>query len=146
MLIPNSGSIRYNGADISESYGHALREKVLLIPADPFIVEGTVEENMWGKQGGKALEQIDLSAHIDKSGGNLSSGQKKQLQLFRSLIAEAEVVIFDEPFNFVDKEAKADLWNEMLRTFVGRTLIVISHDPFPAKDCDRVIDIGSKQQ
>lgn len=146
LLIPNSGSMRYNDADISESYGHALREKVLLIPADPFIVEGTVGENMWGKQGGKALEQIDLSAHIDKSGGNLSSGQKKQLQLFRSLIAEAEVVIFDEPFNFVDKEAKADLWNEMLRTFAGRTLIVISHDPFPAKDCDRVIDIGSKQQ
>ena len=68
------------------------------------------------------------------------------MQLFRSLIAEAEVVIFDEPFNFVDKEAKADLWNEMLRTFAGRTLIVISHDPFPANDCDRVIDIGSKQQ
>jgi ATP-binding cassette subfamily C protein len=108
-------------------------------------MEGTVGENMWGRQGGQALDRMDFSAHIEKDGGNLSSGQKKQLQLFRSLMAEAEVLIFDEPFNFVDSEAKSDIWDEMLRTFAGRTLIVISHDPFPAKDCDRVIDMGKKQ-
>ena len=61
------------------------------------------------------------------------------MQLCRSLAASAEVLIFDEPFNFIDREAKEEFWNEILQTFSGRTLIVISHDPFPGKDCDRQI-------
>lgn len=69
---------------------------------------------------------------------------EKQLQLCRSLAASAEVLILDEPFNFIDREAKEAFWNEILQTFSDRTLIVISHDPFPGKDCDRKVEVGQR--
>ncbi len=139
LLAPDQGAVFYNGQNIAAVDGAALREKVLLVPSEPFIVEGTAEENLWGRPGEKALRRFGGEKRIEKNGGNLSGGQKKQLQLCRSLAASAEVLIFDEPFNFIDREAKEEFWNEILQTFSGRTLIVISHDPFPGKDCDRQI-------
>ena len=144
LLAPDRGTIAYNGQNIASVDVAALREKVLLIPAEPFIVEGTAEENLWGRPGERALERFGRERRIEKNGGNLSGGQKKQLQLCRSLAASAEVLILDEPFNFVDREAKEAFWNEILQTFSDRTLIVISHDPFPGKDCDRRVEVGQR--
>ena len=144
LLAPDRGTISYNGQNIASVDVAALREKVLLIPAEPFIVEGTAEENLWGRPGERALERFGRERRIEKNGGNLSGGQKKQLQLCRSLAASAEVLILDEPFNFIDREAKEAFWNEILQTFSDRTLIVISHDPFPGKDCDRRVEVGQK--
>lgn len=62
------------------------------------------------------------------------------------MAANAEVVIFDEPFNFIDRESKEMLWNEILQTFSDRTLIVISHDPFPSKDCHRIVHLGARRK
>ena len=97
-----------------------------------------------GAAGERALSALAAKGGSKKNGGNLSGGQKKQLQLCRSLAASAEVLILDEPFNFVDREAKEAFWNEILQTFSDRTLIVISHDPFPGKDCDRRVEVGQR--
>ena len=50
LLAPDRGTISYNGQNIASVDVAALREKVLLIPAEPFIVEGTAEENLWGRR------------------------------------------------------------------------------------------------
>lgn len=146
LMSPDQGAIYYNDQRIDGIDAAALREKVLLIPTEPFIIEGTVEENLWGRESGQPMDRLAIDRPIEKNGGNLSNGQKKQLQLYRSLAANAEVVIFDEPFNFIDRESKEMLWNEILQTFSDRTLIVISHDPFPSKDCHRIVHLGAREE
>ena len=94
LLAPDRGTIAYNGQNIASVDVAALREKVLLIPAEPFSVEGTAEENLWGRPGERALERFGRERRIEKNGGNLSGGQKKQLQLCRSLAASAEAVSY----------------------------------------------------
>lgn len=141
LLSPDHGSICYNDLSLSEIDGSVLREKILLIPADPFIIDGAPEDNLWKENETQLPQHLRFERPIEKKGANLSNGQKKQLQLYRSLSTDAELVIFDEPFNFIDKSGRAAFWKEILQSFSGRTLIVISHDPFPAKDCDRIINM-----
>lgn len=80
------------------------------------------------------------SLQVQKGGANLSSGQKKRIQFARYL--SADTYILDEPFQYMDRQAAANLWREILSLLKGKTLIVISHDTLPVPDCDRVIRVG----
>ena len=123
----------------------ALRERVLLAPSEPFIISGTVRDNLWNGADEETLRRAGIDKPIEKGGGNLSNGQRKRLRLCRALASKAEVVIFDEPFNFIDRGAKEDFWREILSTFADRTLVVISHDAFPAKDCGRIVELRAEE-
>lgn len=144
LLEPEKGAVCYNGEDIQAIDPAALREKVLLVPSEPFIISGTARDNLWSGADEETLRRAGIDKPIEKGGGNLSNGQKKRLQLCRALASRAEVVIFDEPFNFIDRGAKEDFWREILSTFADRTLVVISHDAFPAKDCGRIVELRAE--
>lgn len=139
LVEPATGAMYYNNIPYPQINARQLRKRILLVPSEAFLIEGTVTENLWGESGGTQMLTDDVI--VEKNGGNLSSGQKKQIQLARCLAADADVYILDEPFNYVDSSAKQLLWNEILHRFADKTLIVISHDPYPTKDCDRVLEL-----
>ncbi len=140
MYRPAQGEIFYNAHAYSQLSPEAIRKKVVLIPSEPFLIEGTVDDNFWGYP---VIEDGIVSRIKDqpirKNGSNLSSGQKKQLQIMRSLSNEAEIYILDEPFNFVDTDSKKAVWDYILQHLHDKTLIIISHDPYPRKDCTRAV-------
>lgn len=142
-LLPISGGkITYNGRDYAGLDVGSLRQHVVLVPSDAFLIGGSLEENFWGRTPTGPVPSFLSGRNFKAGGANLSSGQKKQLQLCRCLGAEGDVYILDEPFNFVDQEAKAQLWALILQVFQDKTLLVISHDPFPEGGWDKVIQIG----
>ena len=142
-LLPISGGkITYNGRDYAGLDVGSLRQHVVLVPSDAFLIGGSLEENFWGRTPTGPVPSFLSGRNFKAGGANLSSGQKKQLQLCRCLGAEGDVYILDEPFNFVDQEAKAQLWALILQVFQDKTLLVISHDPFPEGGWDKVIRIG----
>ena len=145
LLSPSSGAILYNGCDYRKIDAAVLRSRIQLVPAEAFLVEGDWKDNLLGAaqtiKPPSSLQNISIA----KGGGNLSGGQRKQMQLFRCMVSEADVILLDEPFNFLDNEAKQRLWNEILHVFERKTLIIISHDPYPQKDCTRVLPLQGKQ-
>lgn len=74
-------SIHAACADLSP---RRIRERIVLAGADPFFIEGSLEDNFFGHPRPK---DDGLGALADravlKDGDNLSSGQKKRLQLQR---------------------------------------------------------------
>lgn len=139
LLEPTGGSLTYNGAQYAQIGASVLRRHVRLIPAEAFVVEGDLRDNLFGQEVGSAVPASLRSLQAQKEGANLSSGQKKQIQFARCLGADADAYILDEPFQYMDQEAAAYFWREILRLLEGKTLIVISHDTLPVPDCDRVI-------
>ena len=93
----------------------------------------------------KALEVIDyigLSHVKNELAGNLSGGQKKLLELGRTMMTDAKVVLLDEVAAGVNRTLLKGLTDNILRMNrdFGVTFLVIEHDmDMIAKLCDPVI-------
>ena len=93
----------------------------------------------------KALEVIDFIGlyHVrNELAGNLSGGQKKLLELGRTMMTDARVVLLDEIAAGVNRTLLGDLIEniERLNREMGYTFLVIEHDmDMIARLCDPVI-------
>ena len=93
----------------------------------------------------KALEVIDFIGlyHVrNELAGNLSGGQKKLLELGRTMMTDARVVLLDEIAAGVNRTLLGDLVEniERLNRELGYTFLVIEHDmEMIARLCDPVI-------
>lgn len=80
------------------------------------------------KELNKWFEHFNLIDVIKKSPNNLSSGQKKKIELIRVILEEPEIIILDEPANFLDPQSRLFMF-ECLKwlTEKGVTIIISSH-------------------
>jgi ATPase subunit of ABC transporter with duplicated ATPase domains len=74
----------------------------------------------------------------DRALGELSAGQVRRLLLAALVNSGAEVLVLDEPTNFLDFDA-LDVVEEALRAYQG-TLVVVSHDAY---FLDRVLGVAA---
>ena len=171
-LKPDSGKITYNGLDITNNESHELFHKGILRTfqiAHEFS-NMTVIENLLvvpGNQKGENLlyalmnkKKIDLDDEIIKEkaievlqflkiehlknerAGNLSGGQKKLLELARTMMVDAKIVFLDEVGAGVNKTLLNDISDSILRLNQekGYTFCMIEHDfNFITKLCDPII-------
>ena len=93
----------------------------------------------------QALEVLDLLSfsHLaNEYAGNLSGGQKKLLELGRTLMANPRLVLLDEPGAGVNRTLLQELARNLLVASVERniTFVIIEHDMrFVMTMCDPVI-------
>ncbi|MGI9394709.1 MAG: ABC transporter ATP-binding protein [Boseongicola sp.] len=171
-LLPTSGRVTMNGEDITGLPPHELFEKGLLRTfqiAHEFATM-TVRENLMlvpGNQSGEAIwntwfgrgriagEERELLKKADEvlefltidhlrneKAGNLSGGQKKLLELGRTMMVDARVVFLDEVGAGVNRTLLNTIADAIIRlnNERGYTFCVIEHDmEFIAKLCDPVI-------
>jgi branched-chain amino acid transport system ATP-binding protein len=127
-------------------------ENLMLVPAAqageqvwnpwffPFRV-GRQEESLFAKAQ-SVLEFLELNHLRDEYASSLSGGQKKLLELARTLMGDPRVILLDEPGAGVNrvlmKKLVADI--ERLRREIGITFLVIEHDmDLITQLCDTVI-------
>jgi len=128
LMSPSSGSIVYNGTELSNYNLHSLRKRVCFIPAEPYVFFGSLEDNFYTYGLSSALIDEKKYQSIAKEGSNLSSGEKKRLQLATGMQQHCDIYILDEPLNFVDDVSKKEIVEIIKKEFSEKTLIVISHD------------------
>ena len=63
----------------------------------------------------------------------LSGGQRRRVALVRALVADADVVVLDEPFKGLDRAAHARLLDVVRERTAGRTVLLITHDAAEAE-------------
>ena len=171
-LKPDSGSIYYNGQDITsfESYELFSLGMLRTFQIAHEFSNMTVLENLMvvpGNQNGESLvyslmnrkkisiedEKIKLKANevleflkIDnlknELAGNLSGGQKKLLELARTMMVDAKIVFLDEVGAGVNKTLLNDIADSILRLNKekGYTFCMIEHDyNLISRLCDPII-------
>jgi branched-chain amino acid transport system ATP-binding protein len=90
----------------------------------------------------KVLELVTLSHLANEYAGNLSGGQKKLLELARTLMAEPKMVLLDEPGAGVNRSLLREISSNILLASVERdiTFVIIEHDmKFIMTMCDPII-------
>ncbi|MBE0403440.1 Branched-chain amino acid transport ATP-binding protein LivG (TC 3.A.1.4.1) [Halomonas citrativorans] len=100
------------------------------------------EEAAVQKRALEVIEFVGLHHVRNELAGNLSGGQKKLLELGRTMMTDAKVVLLDEIAAGVNRTLLGDLISniERLNRELGYTFLVIEHDmDMIARLCDPVI-------
>ncbi len=166
------GSVFLNGADVSKlaSYKRARRgmirtfqlsrefarltvlENLLLSPQQqlgehlmPLVFRPSVvksEEHNNYRRACEVLQISRLEPLKDEYAGNLSGGQKKLLELARTLMIDCNIILLDEPGAGVNPalmKTLTDMIGDLNRNH-GKTFLIVEHDmDMVARLCDPVI-------
>lgn len=90
------------------------------------------------------LSRVGLDAEsLGKPARDLSGGQRRAVAIVRALMADADLVVLDEPFKGLDTAAKALVMSLVRERCAGRTVLLITHDRAEAEWFDAsVIEFG----
>ncbi|MBK0099543.1 ABC transporter ATP-binding protein [Erwinia sp. S63] len=78
------------------------------------------------------LEQVKLNEVAQASPDKLSGGMRQRVALARTLYAQREVVLMDEPFATLDVMTKLSLQTLTATLLKGKTVLLVTHDPLEA--------------
>ncbi len=153
---PAGGSVMFDGADLGMWPLDALGAHVGYFPQAPFLVAGTVAENI--RRLGPRNDQATIAAadaagahkmilslangydtEVGDGGAALSGGQRARIALARACYGDPALYILDEPFAHLDTEGERALW-VMIRNLRARrkTLVLATHKPSHLKGFDLV--------
>ena len=96
-----------------------------------------------GERAGAALASVGLADHLDRFPSQLSGGQQQRVAIARAIAKETPVLLCDEPTGALDRATGEDVLG-LLRSTVtdlGRTVIVVSHDPTVEQVSDRSLHL-----
>lgn len=160
---PTSGSIVFEGAELTEMSSNAVREartRVQMIFQDPVsslnprrsVRDSVLEPLEIWKRGTKEereklVDEILESVGIDPARAaeskphQFSGGQCQRISVARALVLDPTLIICDEPVSALDVSVQAQVLNllEVLKEKFGLTLVFIAHDLAVVKNIsDRV--------
>ena len=156
IVIPDSGSVRVFGTDVSDGRRAAYADvDAMLEGARNDYWRLTVRENLRyfatihgvdpdsvTARHERLLDRLDLSEKADTPVRDLSRGMKQKVSLASVLAGGAKLVFLDEPTLGLDVESSRTLRRELRRLAreEGRTIVLSSHDMTTIESvCDRVV-------
>ena len=104
----------------------------------PIELAGTVLERGWFDT---LVQTLGLGGRLTHRPAELSGGQQQRVAIARALIARPDVVFADEPTGNLDSRSGAEVLSFLRRSVreLGRTVIMVTHDPTAAAYADRVV-------
>jgi ABC-type multidrug transport system fused ATPase/permease subunit len=154
---PELGTVSLDGHDLRDVELASLRRNVAILLQETSVLHGTARENIAfarpdatdadvraAAEAAGAARFIEKLPHgydtdLGERGRRLSGGQRQRIAIARALLAEAPVLVLDEPSTGLDAEARAALMEPLGRLMRDRTTLVISHDLLTVRDADQIL-------
>jgi ABC-type multidrug transport system ATPase subunit len=150
LLRPDGGTISLDGTRLGAERGRA----IALIPETPDVYPMlTVWEHLafvarsvelapgWEERAEDLLERLELAPVRNALGQSLSKGMRQKTLIAATVLAEAPVLLFDEPMIGLDPKGQRELRDLIVQLRERGTAIVISTHLLESAEvlCDRVI-------
>ena len=144
LLSSDRGQIILSGEDISAIPMHQRSKRgIKYLPQEPSIFQNlSVYENLYGLAElsfdnkrdieifiDNSMEEFNLSKISDLKGRQLSGGQRRKVEIARTLAADPKVILLDEPFAGIDPIAIEDIKNvltKLLKRDIG--ILITDHN------------------
>jgi ATP-binding cassette subfamily B protein len=154
---PDSGDICLDGYDLRALALESVRGSVTALQQETLLFDASVRDNIAFGRPDASQDEIEAAARaagahdfvaalpegyetrVGQRGRRLSGGQRRRVEIARTLLRDARVVVLDEPTTGLDAEA-AERLVEPLRTLLhGRTALLITHDQGLLRSADRLL-------
>lgn len=161
LYDPIEGQILIDGQNIQNVKLDSLRSQIAVVPQTPFILSGTVSENIrlakpdaTDEEVNKACRAADAAEFISKlergfetrlgqGGINLSGGQAQRIAIARALIRRPKILLLDEPSSALDSESESAIMAVLYRLKSSVTIILVGHHLKAVNKSDRLIVVDN---
>lgn len=141
LLLPQSGTVKVSGLDVTKDNLPAIRRRVGLVfqDADDQLFMPTVLEDVAFGLRNTGMPEQDALAHAretlrelgmheghDRAPWHLSLGEKRRVALAGVLAMRPELILLDEPTTFLDPPGRAELAASLAHLPQAR--IIVTHD------------------
>ncbi|MGW3344228.1 ABC transporter ATP-binding protein [Nonomuraea rubra] len=157
LMDPGSGRVTVDGHDLRDVRFSSLRERIVMVPQDGFLFDGTLADNIrYGKPAATA-EEIELAltelgladwleglpagldTPVGQRGESLSAGERQLVALARAYLADPDLLLLDEATSAVDPATEVRLARALEGVTRGRTAVSIAHRLSTAENADEVL-------
>ncbi len=93
------------------------------------------------------LQKVGLDRQAQQTPKVLSGGEQQRVAIARALVSEPKIIFADEPTGNLDAETAQDIEQLLfqLNRELGTTLVLVTHDPKLAKQCQRHFELNHGQ-
>ena len=154
------GEILIDDININKLNLDFLRQHLTIVTQEPFLLEGTLKENIDPLNKYSENEIIEilnnfclfneiqnnyrrLRIEIKENGNNLSIGEKQLICFARAALKKSKVIILDEATSSLDINTEKIISKNMDILFKGCTVIMIAHHINIVEECDRIFVVDN---
>ena len=161
LYDPQSGVVSYGGVNLTMATMDSLRKRIVVVPQEGFLFNGTIRDNLRIARSDATDEQIDaavaaigatehfatlpdgLDTEVRERGSRLSAGERQLVALARAALVDPRVLVLDEATSNLDPGTEAEVEQALERLMSGRTVIVVAHRLSTVQRADRIAVIDA---
>jgi putative ABC transport system ATP-binding protein len=157
LMDPVEGRVLVDEVDLRELAFASLRSRIVMVPQDGFLFEGSIGDNIRFGQPSADDDDIELAmtelglldwldglphrlvTEVGQRGEQLSAGERQLVALARAYLADPDLLVLDEATSAVDPATEVRLARALEGLTRGRTAITIAHRLSTAEAADDVL-------
>ncbi len=151
------GKITIDGIDISRLTKQDLRSHMGVFPQEPILFNNTIGYNIKYAKPECGREELVAAAkmanihefiesmsegyetNVGERGIKLSGGQKQRVAIARMILADPDIIIFDEATSHLDSESERLIQDAFWKAAKNKTTIVIAHRLSTVMKADKIV-------
>lgn len=172
LYQPTGGQLFADGLDVNQIDPADWRKIVAYVGQGSRLFSGTLRDNIMigcpeaspgsllrvlqltGLDAIAARHPAGINLQVGEGGDALSGGQRQLVALARSLLAEARVLLLDEPTSAMDIQTEQQFMRQLNNSLNGQALVIVTHrhsllqlvDRIVVVDDGRILLDGPKEQ
>ena len=156
LYDPNEGSITYGGVNLRDATMQSLRERIVVVPQEGFLFNGTIRENLRIAKSDATDVEIDNALHalgvferfmafpqgldteVHERGSRLSAGERQLVALSRAALIDPAVLVLDEATSNLDPGTEMLVEAALEKLMTNRSVIVVAHRLSTVQRADKI--------
>ena len=157
LYAPREGRVLVDGYDIAKVELYSLRRQIGIVPQDPLLFSGSVQDNISLTSPDSRSEDVvaaaevacahefimelpeGYSSDVGERGAGLSGGQRQRVAIARTLLSRPKLVIMDEATSALDYENERRISENLRVQLQDCTVLYITHRLSTVKRADQIV-------